>query len=283
MRTDGLFTIHEVRMDAKINETITLIPFGDVHYGSPAFCRNKWREFADRVAGQPRTYFIGMGDYTDSFSTSERLQLAGLHDSSLEQIEANKRQLIEDMAKDLSFMKGNVFGLLGGNHFTAFADGTTGDMLLANRLGTRYLGACSFMRVSFKWKGKCTCSIDIFAHHGKGGGVTAGGRLNAVEGLIRNADADIFLMGDNHARGVLPLGDTLRLASAKGKLHLTSRKRWIARTGSFLRGYVPDKRSYVVDAVLPPSSLGWIAFFLTLRRSRDGGEDRTTVEIEAKQ
>jgi len=97
-------------------------------------------------------------------------------------------------------------------------------------------------------------------------------------------------MGDNHARGCFPLGDRLFLShgtsetkGAPQPLVVKAKKRWIGRTGSFLKGYVENESSYVVDAALAPCNLGWIEFTLTLKRDRREGGNICTVEIGAKQ
>lgn len=287
MRTDGVFTTRQVCIkDWPSGKTLTLIPFGDIHRDSPAFCEGSWRRFKDRVRGLKDVLFLGMGDYLDSYSTTERMIMynPALHESTKKREEEMARGRVSALAKELEFMKGRLVGLLGGNHFVQFADGTTGDMLLANRLGTNYLGVCSAIRLTFsRPSAGCKASVDIFAHHGKGGGVTAGGKFNAVEKLLNVCDCDIALMGDNHARGVFPAGDRLYLTSNGKGLHVKSKTRWIGRTGSFLRAYVDGEAGYVVDRALPPANLGWIEFDLTPERNREGGADDETVRISARQ
>jgi len=227
-------------------------------------------------------------DYLDSFSASERIIFANpvIHESTAKRLEQEARDIISILANEVKFMKDRTIGLLSGNHFIQYANGQTGDMLLAARLNASFLGVCSAIRLTFVDStrgGHHHVSVDIFAHHGKGSGTTAGGRLNSVEKLSQIADADIYLMGDNHARGVIPLGEKLRIIESNGEISLRSRKSWIGRTGSFLRAYVHGESSYVVDRAFQPASLGWVEFILTPRRIKEGGTDRLTVDIEAVQ
>jgi hypothetical protein len=184
-------------------------------------------------------------------------------------------------------MKGRCIGILSGNHFPAFEDGTTGDQVLARELDTKFLGVCSAIRLTFFVSSRKQAALDIFAHHGRGGGQTTGGRMLAVDKLQHVCEGDIYLMGDNHARGILPTGDKLRLQESGHGVFLSSRRAWIARTGGFLKGYEPDQRSYVVDRALPPSSLGWVEFEITPRREQkrypDHRTDRITLDIRGKQ
>ena len=289
MRTDGIFKTKQVLFQEwKPKDTLHLVPFGDIHRDSPGFSESAWGKFLDRakhLAKKHNVLFMGMGDYLDSYSTSERMVMygGGLHESSVKNHALTAQRKVESLAKELAFMKGKLIGFMGGNHFPILKGGISGDQHLAAMLETDYLGSCCAVRVTFATHGSTRVSFDIFAHHGKGGGTTAGGRLNAVEKLQQVCDADIFLMGDNHARGCIPTGERLRLCDVGGRLHVKSKPTWIGRTGSFLKAYIEDEPSYVVDAAMPPSNLGHIEFTITPVRIKNKETDRTELEIGAIQ
>ena len=290
MRTDGVFKTKSVLLQNwKSGKTLNLVPFGDIHRDSPSVCEDAWQKFLVRakfLAKQGNTLFLGMGDYLDSYSTSERMIMYGspLHESSRKNHQNHSQKKVEALARELEFMRGKLIGFLGGNHFPVLAGGISGDQHLAAMLETDYLGACCAIRITFALGGNNhRASFDIFAHHGKGGGTTAGGRLNAVEKLQQICDGDIYLMGDNHARGCLPAGEKLRLCDKGGKLFVKAKPTWIGRTGSFLRGYVEGEPSYVCDAALPPANLGHIEFHIAPIRSQAGGEDTVELDIKATQ
>lgn len=272
MKTSGEFNIHQVVIKLKsINDRVRLIPFGDVHRDSPAHANEVWRKFLAHGKSAKNAFFFGMGDYMDGYSTSERavMNCDGLHDSSRKRHEEDGRGRIRALAKELSFMRGRIIGMLNGNHYQSYRDGTNGDQYLACELGAKYLGVCAAVRITFDICGK-QIAMTLAAHHGRGAGQTAGGRLNSVEKLAGYfPEAEIALMGDNHARGVLPLGDKLMLVHSKSDLVLKSRKTFIARTGSFLKSYEPGESSYVVDACLAPASLGWVEFDIGVERDVD--------------
>ena len=76
MQTTGIFTIHEFEIPiSSFNEPIYLIPFGDVHRSAPLCHTEKWLEFLDWAKNKKRCYFLGMGDYDDLASASERMNL----------------------------------------------------------------------------------------------------------------------------------------------------------------------------------------------------------------
>jgi len=289
MRTDGVFKTKQVFFpEWKLGKTLTIVPFGDLHRDSHGFSEEAWSKFITRAKALVRkgdVLFLGMGDYLDSYSTSERMVMygGGLHESSVKNHAETARKKVEALSKELAFMRGKIIGFVGGNHFPILKGGISGDQHLAAMLETDYLGACCAMRITFRIHGGTRTSIDIFAHHGKGGGTTAAGKFNAVEKLQQVCDADIFLMGDNHARGCFPAGEKLRLCDNGGKLFVKAKPAWIGRTGSFLKSYVEDESSYVVDAALPPANLGHIEFLLTPNRARTNGQDITGIEIGAIQ
>jgi hypothetical protein len=256
----------------KVNETIKLIPFGDIHRDSDMFATSHWRRFLEYANMQPNAWFLGMGDYLDAFSTSERILIADdrLHDSTKTTLEGHYNGWTTKLAKELEFMKGHLLGLHGGNHYVQFRSGETSDQKLCRLLDTNFLGVSSIFRLSVFSQGNNRVCLDIFSHHGKGSGKRSCGAFNAVEDMMAYCDADIHLMGHDHSRGVMPAKPRLRAVMAGGNLKLVERTPWLGRTGSFLAAYDPGRPSYNVDAGRGPCSLGWIEFDITLRYQTSG-------------
>jgi hypothetical protein len=284
MNTTGIFTIHryEIR-DIKIGEPIYLIPFGDIHRSAPQCHTEKWSEFLAWAKKKPRSYFLGMGDYDDLASTSERVLLGnnGLHDSTVKTLEGLYLKHIERLAKEIGFMHGRLVGLLEGNHYGVFQNNTTTTQKLCEFMGCPYLGVNSFIRLSLGYKKHPHnySTIDIWAHHGRGAARTAGGRINTVEQMAKIAEADIYLCGHDHSKGAVPVS-RLRLGASGHDLKLSQRKVFLIKTGSFLKAYEPNEPSYVVDAAMPPTDLGVVKIELTLRREQKNG-DITWIDIHA--
>jgi UDP-2,3-diacylglucosamine pyrophosphatase LpxH len=285
MNTTGIFTIHRhIIPYKKYGEPIYLIPFGDIHRSSPQCHEEKWTEFLGWARRKKRCYFLGMGDYDDLASASERHILTDrkLHDSTRTTLEDIYRKFTDRFAKEIGFMDGNLIGLLEGNHYGEFENGTTTTQRLCERLHCKYLGVSSFIRLSFEMEnyktGKRKC-IDIWAHHGKGAARLIGGSLNRVEQMAECAEADIYLMGHDHKKSQ---GNKTRLRLTDGgeTVRLSHRKILIARTGSFLKGYVPETKSYIVDMALNPTDLGVIKIELTPRLTGDN-YDRVEIDLHA--
>jgi len=217
-----------------------------------------------------------MGDYFDLFSTSERniINNPSLHDSTAKTLDALYEKEVSRLAKEISFMKGRLIGLLGGNHYAKFSSGITTDHMLAHLLGTKYLGVNSYIRLSFRQgtKHATSLSLDIWAHHGLGGGRTVGASINKVEKMAEIAEADIFLMGHDHHKEVSPK-IRFRLVGAGENVRLLKRKIILARTGCFLKGYVEGESSYAVDAAYNPNDVGVVKIEMTPRRSEKGFDE----------
>ncbi len=289
MKTTGLFTTHRIEIEAEVNKPLKLIPFGDVHRDSNLHCERSWQEFLEYAKDQKDAIFLGMGDYTDGCSTSERIVLgnSAVHDTTKKTMEKLYRSEADKLAEELSFMKGKLIGLLGGNHYFDFGDGDTTDHVLAAQLGCKFLGVCSFIRLSFRFRNstgtmrKSRCSLDIFAHHGKGGGTLAGSTFNTVEKMTGVADADIYLMGHDHNKGCIPGKPKLKLNSAGPSAELSVKERtpWYGRTGSFLKAYENGEVSYNVDACRSPLALGWIEFELRPTRTSEKSGECHAIKI----
>lgn len=282
MNTTGMFTIHNVHIKVdKIGEPIYLVPFGDVHRSSPMHCEEKWKEFLDWAKNKKRCYFIGMGDYDDLASASERMMLnnRSLHESTTDTLGKLYKSYTERLAKELKFMNGKLIGLLEGNHYGEFPNNTTTTQLLCDKLDTKYLGCSSFIRLSFNMQGRKT-SLDIWAHHGQGKARLVGGSLNRVQQMGESAEADIYLMGHDHKKSA-GLANKLKLGNGSGSLKLHHKKQLYIRTGSFLKGYEDGRISYVADMALNPTDLGVVKIEMTPKRKRVNKEDEFYIDLHA--
>jgi hypothetical protein len=273
MKTDGIFTTHSYRIETKQAQPVRLVIFGDVHWDSPNHAKKAWQEDLKHFKSLKDAYFLGMGDYLDSTSTSERDCLgrmsSEMHETLARDINALQAAKVERLAAEMAFMRGRLVGLLGGNHYWKFGHGGTTDTELARMLGTKYLGCSSFIRLTLDVCGRCS-TIDIWAHHGAGGARLPGGSLNRVDQMREHAEADVFVMGHDHKRGVIPATPRLYLqSSSRGGLNVRHRQQWLVRSGSYLASYEPGISNYNVDAARGPSSLGHIELLFKYNKNED--------------
>lgn len=280
----SLFTTHYYDIGkVDCNKTYTLIPFGDVHRHAPLCNVDRWLNFCEWGKNRKDTYYIGMGDYEDLLSTTERkmMNAAGLHESTKKTFEDLMEDHVNEFYKEIKFMKGRCIGLLEGNHYGVFSDGSTTTQMLCRLLGCKYLGVSSFVRLGFKGHGNARSSLDIFANHGKGASRLVGGSLNTVQSMVDVADADIYLMGHDHKKSVATK-TRLVLSGGNGNLRITHKKILFGRTGSFLIGYKGDAESYVSAKCLPPTDLGVLRVNMTPKRDKhtENGKQSDTFYID---
>lgn len=212
-------------------------------------------------------YFLGMGDYIDWLSPSnrQRLQTAALYDTAMKVADEAAERLVDELyEKALKPSKGRWLGMLEGHHFHEFRDGTTSDQLLADRLGARFLGTSGYVRLVFHY-GTRRGPVLIWCHHGAGGGGREASVLNKLDQLPARFAGDIFLMGHHHKKGNAPIDYVMPVFDQRGGPHLQYRTKILAGTGGFLKGYIAGNRhgrvprgNYVEQKMLPPVSLGGV-------------------------
>lgn len=281
---ESIFTIqlHEIVFE-NWGIPFYLLPFGDIHDGNANCDEDGFGEWCGWARTKPRARFIGMGDYQEWFSESERVGMNSvrLHQSSKKTIEDFAKDAVRKFFKKISFMKGKLLGLMEGNHFYPFENGMTSTQYLCQLLGCKYLGATALTRLSFKYaKGNKTSKIDVFSHHGKGASRLVGGSLNTVQQMAECAEADIYLMGHDHKKSI-GMSSRLALTDGRNGLHIKERKLLYARTGSFLKGYEEGKPSYVSQKLLNPCDLGTVKIELTPRNKKGDTCDKTIIDIHA--
>jgi hypothetical protein len=285
MKTTGLFTTHAYTVAAKAGQPLRLVLWGDVHRDAPLHAGEAWqRDLADwraMVASGRPCAFLGMGDYLDGCSTSERrgLRAAGLHESTSRNLEAAWQKSVETLTKEIEFMRPRLLGLIEGNHYPEFSDSTTGTQRMARALDCRYLGVSSFIRLTLAM-GTNKAALDIWAHHGAGGARLTGGSINRVEQMAEGGIADLYVMGHDHRRLIVPGTPKLYLrGNPKTGLEIKQREVWLARTGSYLRGYVDGQVSYIADSARSPASIGHVALDVTPRYRFKAGRRTITLEM----
>ena len=174
------------------SEELNVCPLGDLQWvGSQgSTSKDRVKRHIDRCLAR-NGYFIGVGDYIDFLSPSNRQKLvsAGFYDTAQDVIADAGERLVESVYEEiLKPTTGRWLGMLEGHHFYE-AHGRTSDMILAENLKTEFLGTSCFVKVD-------PIGTVIYAHHGVGGGMLPGAALNKLyhtEAGLRGAD--LYLMG----------------------------------------------------------------------------------------
>lgn len=243
----------------------TLAPIGDIQFGSQGCAEEMLRAHIDKGVEQDWR-FIGMGDYLDHFSPSNRRALVGakvsLYESAQELLDSAIHERVRQLTDGpLAASKGRWLGCVAGDHIWTYGDGQTCDHHLARRLDAPYLGHSAIVSVHQKGVDR---PLRVFVTHGRGASVSSTGKTLHLERLLAAFDVDIVLMGHAHLRyGVVK--ERIKTVATKTGSRLFAQKKVAGITGSFLKGYdeftsaggVPSG-SYVEQAALAPVSLGGI-------------------------
>ena len=185
-------------------EEVQVMPIGDVQLGARGTDIDRLKKqiaWANEQTanGGPPVYFVGMGDYVDVMSPSNReaWRSARLYDSVRTAMEEKATELEEEFLKLVAGTEGRWLGLLHGHHYFEHDDGTTSDTRIAQRLKAPYLGSCAFVSLSFKSEPPLarTLRCVLWVHHGAGSGLTPQAPLNRLVTVMQYFEADVYLIG----------------------------------------------------------------------------------------
>lgn len=278
----------EIVLDSP-SDIITINPFGDVHRDSASCDIDRWKWWISRMKKQhnKNTFYLGMGDYHDFASTSEKVILSNpkLHDDTRLQFDLTAEKKNRAFAMELAFMRGNVLGMIEGNHSWRLLDGKTSTTDLAERLNTENIGwLCHYtlkIYAMYANSKRILGTVHIVACHGKAGGKTHGITINQV-GDLKNVFplADIYIMGHDHQRGAWPCSVLYPFYDTKGNVYIKQKRQFLARSGAFLKGYSDGKSTYGVHSLYKPSDLGAIQFRIGFHTD-NSMKERIITDIEA--
>ena len=273
-------------IEVRQRQEIYILPIGDIQYageGSSTALGHLKEHIAWGI--KHNALFVGMGDYVDFASPSNRQRLASaaLYDTAKDVIELSAANLTNELfSRALKPSAGRWLGLLEGHHFYQYAAGHTTDMELCSLLKTQHLGNCAYIRLMFHdMKGGRWGNVTLWAHHGTGSGRRASAPLNTLDQLPIYWDADVYLMGHQSKRVAAPLQRVEPVWAGNGEPFLKHRTIFIACTGSFSKAYIAGNRhgrvprgDYVEQKMLSPASLGGIKIKIVPSwDSKGGGKD----------
>src|SRR5437867_2064911 len=241
-----------VKVQLEEGQRFMLIPIGDVQIGAREYDGARFARLIDWIQRQQRdgvkVGIIGMGDYVDQGSTSERaaLRSMALHDSTRNALNDAVRGYVGKFADLMAPVSKSIIGLLTGHHNFSLPEGSV-DNVLCKMLGCDWLGnGTAQVRLLFPHDLK----LDVAAAHGNSSAQTSGGRVNA---RAKYADtfpgAHLVLVGHDVAKFAYPLSG---LDFDSGTV-----KRYLVGTGSFQQGYMETPHAgYAELAGLRPADMG---------------------------
>jgi len=273
-------------------EEVQIMPIGDAQVGSKDALEDRLKRHVAWGMEQGNVYFLGMGDYIDLASPSNRkaLRSAKLYDVVLESLQDKAKRDCERFLELVKGSEGRWLGLLEGHHYYEFEDGTTSDTIIAQRLGCAFLGSCAFVRLVFKRNGrggkrgpslKCT----LWAHHGAGNGLTPWSPLNRLYHIMHTFDADVYLIGHQTKKPAVKVPRIYM--SDVPPYRLIAKNKILAGTGGFSTGYTQGSRhysgarpqgGYVEQRMLTPVATGGVV--VKARPVHTAHYDRIDLNVE---
>lgn len=274
--------------------SINIYPVADVQLGGAGVDVTAFREFVRDIVNDPVGHIIGVGDYTDSISPSNRKLLSAafvkgeLYDTVREMVDGAAIQYAEEFIELVAPTVGQWDAVLKGHHLHEYvereANGLhtlrTTDHDIADAMGAPYLGEpgttinVAMITYRFPKVGKRRPVLRVLAMHGQGGSSTWSGPLNQLEKMMRAFNADIYLVAHHHklvaARAVKLNEDP----KAPTKLQATDSV--LVAAGSWMRGYMLNETTYAEDGLMVPLATGAPIIHVA---SRDNGTFRIRVEV----
>ena len=249
---------------------LLIIPLGDIQW------TGNDNDVAVRILKETIEYgmdhnavFIGMGDYIDYSSPSNRqaLRSAGLYDNALMVHENAAIWLVDDLYdKILKPTKNRWLGLLEGHHYSNLQSGITTDQLLCQKLGTKFLGSCAMVGLHYTADNNSRLTVNIWCHHGQGSGLKPGTPINKLDNIVADWEADIFLMGHMTKQAAAPIQRLYPYwprDDGKAPPSLRHKTKLLVGTGGYGKGYIEHSKqgltprgTYVEIGMMRPASLG---------------------------
>lgn len=266
-------------------EQVVIAPIGDFQWSGPQgpTALGHLKAHIER-AQDWRAWFVGMGDYIDFLSPSNRMRLraAALYDTAEEVIdEAALRLAREIFDLALKPTKGQWIGLIEGHHFSELADGTTTDVALAEMLGAPFLGTSAIVKVEFlapgtRKKPRLVHAV-FYLHHGTGGGTLPSAPLNKLYHVSAGYEGvDAYIMGHTTKSPATRLSKPFPVWERNDLEHrdiLLINAGGFSKSGVVGRQHGPIPRGdYAEQRMLTPSPLSAPFVFLYPRPGSDRAE-----------
>lgn len=270
-------------------DEILLMPIGDIQHGAQNVDIPKLKRHI-QWGMEHNAYFTGLGDYIDVASPSgrQKFQAARFYDSVEGGVDHHVIGLLDDLKRALEPSQGRWLALNKGHHFWEFSKSAPKDYarndtdtLLAEFLGCPVTDEMGISITQLKFKDqprRQAITAQIWQWHGEGSGQTMAAPLNKLEkAMARWQTVDVFLMGHYSRKVGLPIDCPVPTFGRYPSLR--DRRRILACTGGFMRGYGVGTASYVEKAGLNPTNVGGV--LVKIRPVHEEHGNRLDMNVEA--
>lgn len=250
------------------------MPIADVQIGTPGVDIDGLQEHLEYVRTLPNPRFVGVGDYIDTVSPSNRKLLrAAIKEGKLyDSFELGMKDMTgKHVQKFLSLFNADDQwdAVLPGHHYWDYVvrDGKdfhlrTTDQDIADAVGAPFLGApdekqpSAMITYSFPpaKKGQPRPELRVYLRHGQGSGDTFATPLNQLQKQTQAHVAAVYIIAHHHK---LVGGKVVKLdENPKHETYLKAYEGALVSAGSWMRGFLRDETTYAEDGQMIPLAVG---------------------------
>ena len=243
----------------KRGDEFHLHPLGDIHYAIKHCAEAKIKAKVGEVKSDPLALWLGMGDYAEFICPSDPRW-----DNKVIVDEVHEDNIAEDETKWVTSLFEPIVpqgvGLLEGNHEDAIRRHLHTDVQknICERLGLPNLGYSAFVRFIFRRQNSSESHVVVgFFTHGSGCAITKGAKLNKLQRVMDQFEADIY--GVAHMHDIIT--DTKPYLKIDNQNRIKQLEKVGAITGSWFMTYAQGVgASYGEKKTYPPTTLGCPVF-----------------------
>ena len=264
------------------NTSFRIRQISDTHQDADGFRADLFKKFVDIQSKDKNSVWIHTGDWPDSDRPSTRQMKKIMYADRTEAFEQEDKRNIAWLERSIipAYQKiaSSCLGVLDGDHFMVFSNGTTSGQYMAKRLKVPYLGERSaFVVLAFQSKDNTGMQYIIHARHGKGGGGSQGGDVNGLVKQEVGHIADLHLGGHTHKANC----HAARVKYVNLHCAIKDKIVWYMRGGSFLDGFPTNaSKSYAYKKEYSPLPCGWGEVELNIGRTYHGDNKSRPYSIQ---
>ena len=251
----------------KNRECLDIYPVADVQFGAHGVDVSGFTEYVREIETNPFARVLGVGDYVDGISPSNRkLLLAAfvkgeLYDVARDMLDSAATDQMQEFFHLVENTIGKWDAVISGHHFWEYQPKNgrieNTDSVLARFLKAPYVPEASSMVVTYAFPkddiGPAT-NLRVWASHGQGASGSYSGPLNQLEKMMRGFNADVYIVAHHHK---LVAARAVKLdEDPRHPTQLRAKDSVLVGAGSWLRGYMPDEVSYAEAALMVPLATG---------------------------
>lgn len=240
-------------------DCILLRGFFDIHAGVKSCDFDRFKDDVEEMRKTPNMYgFLG-GDMCDFISPDDkRFDAKTLTPETLLELNDLPLKMARQVIDVLMPVKSRLLFGLEGNHEKSLHDRKNIDIasFICASLGIPNLGytALSRLKIQRGNDSRSVKTIMLYTSHGFGSSLKFGGKINRLIDCIQMVEADLYMMGHNHGKGVAMVDRFY--ASNRGYEKIVAHHKVCVLGGTYLKTYQKGTSGYGERKGYSPAPVG---------------------------